>query len=754
MTKVAFKNRIVGQGTDSPDNLLANPFNWRIHSDYQKTVLEGALEQIGWIQQIIVNQRTGHIIDGHLRAKLAIDRGEPAVPVIYVDLTEDEEKLALATIDPIAALATTDPEKLDDILKAIEAQNEALAKFLDELASKDEARAIEQAELKASLADQFLVPPFTVLDGRQGYWQERKRAWLRLGIRSELGRGADGDKTKQGTLYAVSAQPPSVYDKKAEVERQEGRELSWKEFAEKYPEALVTLSDSIFDPVLAEIACRWFSAPGGRVLDPFAGGSVRGVVAAHTGRAYTGIDIRPEQVDANYRNWSEITGRAAAARLTVPPFRIETVDGIRVVRDDHVPGGSKVRALLRFLENVPERELVYASPAYGFAQIALGVVTKLTGRKATIFVAKRKTKHQRTQVAQSYGAKIIEVQAGYLSNVQAKAKAYAQEHAAFLVPFGVDCPEFVEALADVARETGENPPEVWCIAGSGVLSRALQKAFPDAKHYAVKIGKEPDAGNATLFEAPEKFDAPAELPPPFPSCAEYDAKAWRFVKAHASPGALFWNVAGEPAPYQPPAENEPHWIAGDSAKVLDTLPQDFDLLFSCPPYGDLEKYSDLEGDISAKNYQDFLISYREILKKAVDKLHNDRFAVWVVGELRDPKGHYRNFIADTIAAFQDAGMKFYNEAIYLQPIGSLPMRAGAQFRNSRKLGKAHQNLLVFAKGDPEKLNLDGIAEAIKTEFGDYRELIEAHAKVLVFAKGDPKQATAAAGPVAIDEPLE
>lgn len=126
MTKVAFKNRIVGQGTDSPENLLANPDNWRVHSGYQRDVLEGVLEQIGWIQQVIVNQRTGHLIDGHLRAKLAIDRGEPAVPVIYVDLTEDEEKLALATIDPIAALATTDQEKLDDILKAIEAHAKVL----------------------------------------------------------------------------------------------------------------------------------------------------------------------------------------------------------------------------------------------------------------------------------------------------------------------------------------------------------------------------------------------------------------------------------------------------------------------------------------------------------------------------------------------------------------------------------------------------------------------------------------------------
>lgn len=165
MTKVAFKNRIVGQGTDSPDNLLANPFNWRIHSDYQKTVLEGALEQIGWIQQIIVNQRTGHIIDGHLRAKLAIDRGEPAVPVIYVDLTEDEEKLALATIDPIAALATTDQEKLDDILKAIEAQNEALAEFLGTLAS---APTLQSWERNGNTDDDDVPPVQPVIITKPG----------------------------------------------------------------------------------------------------------------------------------------------------------------------------------------------------------------------------------------------------------------------------------------------------------------------------------------------------------------------------------------------------------------------------------------------------------------------------------------------------------------------------------------------------------------------------------------------------------
>jgi hypothetical protein len=81
------------------------------------------------------------------------------------------------------------------------------------------------------------------------------------------------------------------------------------------------------------------------------------------------------------------------------------------------------------------------------------------------------------------------------------------------------------------------------VAGSGALSRALQEAWPSAAHRAVRIGFPPDPGEALLLEAPEPFDQPAELPPPFPSCANYDAKAWRFLAEQAAPGALFWNVA-------------------------------------------------------------------------------------------------------------------------------------------------------------------------------------------------------------------
>jgi len=81
-------------------------------------------------------------------------------------------------------------------------------------------------------------------------------------------------------------------------------------------------------------------------------------------------------------------------------------------------------------------------------------------------------------------------------------------------------------------------------------------------------------------------------------------------------------------------------------------------------------------------------------------LREDRFACFVVGDIRDKAGYYRNFVSDTIAAFHDAGARLYNEAILVTAIGSLSIRAGKQFDATRKLGKTHQNVLVFVKGDP------------------------------------------------------
>ena len=121
------------------------------------------------------------------------------------------------------------------------------------------------------LTESFIVPPFSVLDTRQGYWQDRKRAWKALGIESEKGRA-------ESLLFDSSIK------KMADA-------INFK-----------SVGTSIFDPVLCEIMYTWFNVQGGKIFDPFAGGSVRGIVAAYLGYDYTGIDLRQEQVDANIEN--------------------------------------------------------------------------------------------------------------------------------------------------------------------------------------------------------------------------------------------------------------------------------------------------------------------------------------------------------------------------------------------------------------------------------------------------------------------
>ena len=103
--------------------------------------------------------------------------------------------------------------------------------------------------------------------------------------------------------------------------------------------------------------------------------------------------------------------------------------------------------------------------------------------------------------------------------------------------------------------------------------------------------------------------------------------------------------------------------------------------------------------IVATSYPDLLICYNEIISKALSLLQPNRFACFVVGDIRSPKGPYRNFVSDTIAVFGHAGAQLYNEAILITAIGSLPIRVGKMFGAGRKLGKTHQNVLVFVKGD-------------------------------------------------------
>ena len=560
------------------DQFQAHPRNWRTHPPQQRRALAASLNNVGWVGAVLVNRQTGHLLDGHERLWQALDQGDDTpVPYIEVDVSEDEEHLILATLDPIGAMAETDAEMLAGLLAELgdvpefdDAEIGALlADIADQAGVSDRADgdgATAPDEARRTLAERFLVPPFSVLDARQGYWQARKRAWIALGIQSEIGRGNEN----LGMSHPETTSTIDFYSQKRKLEAQLGRELSKDEAAELMAEA-GTLGNaraanaqrirgkraaaiggaplpldrtangkspgrcfgqdlmrgehvvghngnmgapvgrkekliggyaydgswvkkvkgedftglganssgtSIFDPVLCELAYRWFCPPQGVVLDPFAGGSVRGIVAALTGRRYVGVDLRPEQVAAN----------------------------------------------------------------------------------------------------------------------QEQARALVQD-------------------------------------------------------------------------------------------------------------------------------TDPRWIVGDSRDLDKLWPDEAcDFVFTCPPYFDLEIYSDDTADLSnAGDYTAFMGAYRNIIAAAVRRLRADRFACVVVGDIRDKQGMYRNFVSDTIDAFRSAGMALYNEAILVTSVGSLPIRVGKQFEAARKLGKTHQNVLVFIKGDPRKAT----AAVGAVEYGELGDMYEA-----------------------------
>lgn len=362
-------------------------------------------------------------------------------------------------------------------------------------------------------SERFLIPPFSVLNAREGFWQERKRAWISLGIKSELGRGENIDEERNllresqeriNKIYnkvspGGSPRPAMDYSnrergtgngkplisngggmnsKERYAKTYNTKGLREGDEANKYNESLdertqkalgchmaivggaiereAETGTSIFDPVLCEALIHWFCPKTGLVLDPFAGGSVRGIVSAVLKRKYYGIDLSAAQVRAN-------------------------------------------------------------------------------------------------------------------------------------------------------------------------------------EEQAVKIT--PD--------------------------------------------------------------NLPAWIVGDSKTELTNAP-DADFILTCPPYGDLEVYSDDPADLSTMPYNKFIETYNEIIKSAVGKLRQNSYAAIVVGDFRDKAGHYRNFVSDTITAFLAAGCKLYNEAILITAVGSLPIRITKQFNSGRKMGKTHQNVLIFIKGDWRK----------------------------------------------------
>ncbi len=188
----------------------------------------------------------------------------------------------------------------------------------------------------------------------------------------------------------------------------------------------------------------------------------------------------------------------------------------------------------------------------------------------------------------------------------------------------------------------------------------------------------------------------------------------------------------------------PQWSIGDSANIdqiiKDEAPTDkFDMIMSRPPYADLEVYSDDPADISNMPYEQFLETYRKIIKASCAHLKDNRFAVFVVGEIRRPDSTLRGFVQDTIEAFQDAGLRYYNHAI-LGNRANIGLRIRGHMR-SRKLVHAHQDALVFTKGNPDGQKYEQLDDkAVVKKMNEQRKLITQTDDILVFTNAQSNEA--------------
>jgi len=231
-----------------------------------------SIKTFGWKVPIVVDKNYV-IVAGDTRYQAAQKLGLKEVPcIIASDLNEEQIRGFRLADNKVGELAEWDFAKLEEELMTI--QNIDMSEFEFDMSMFEEELDDVEKETKQKINDEFLVPPFSIFDTRQGYWQDRKRAWKNLGLDSGAGRD----------------------------EALLGKGL--QQLGEKYSKNLT--GTSIFDPVLCEIIYKWFNVNNGSIYDCFAGGSVRGVIAEKLGYKYTGIDLRKEQIEANILNAKKI----------------------------------------------------------------------------------------------------------------------------------------------------------------------------------------------------------------------------------------------------------------------------------------------------------------------------------------------------------------------------------------------------------------------------------------------------------------
>lgn len=240
----------------------------------------------------------------------------------------------------------------------------------------------------------------------------------------------------------------------------------------------------------------------------------------------------------------------------MPQFRpvLEEHCGVTVVRDDLYPGGTKARAFEHLFARWDE--IVYCCAAISCTQISLAAAARRIGKfyphgkRATLFVPGRAEVTKQTEQAVELGGEVHAISPGYANVVRARAAEYVNGHErVLLAPLGFDMQEVIDILAGAARMISFTPDEVWCAAGSGVLTRSLQQAWPMAKHHAVLVGASHNIGTAVRHESPLKFEKAFKGELEFPSERHFDAKAWDVCKkcrtGDANRRVLFWNVMGD-----------------------------------------------------------------------------------------------------------------------------------------------------------------------------------------------------------------
>ena len=726
-----------------------------------------SLNEFGWTTPMIVDPR-GELEAGDTRYLAALNLGLEEVPVVETDHDERLAKLYVPADNRLGEIATWNPFRLADLFSGFSPEEIRLTGWEPADVAKMLASANtggdDSDETRRTLAERFGAPPFSILDARQGYWVARRRAWMAIGIRSEIGRPrnalglssgardlkayAEAKKSK-GVLFAsLSGQVPDYYDQKRAVDAMLGRATTNEEFEASYlrvadASGLSSTGTSVFDPVLTELLVRWFCPAGGRVIDPFAGGSVRGIVSAWLGRSYVGVDLRGEQVEANREQAESILPKAArapraprpghAALVTdpeaiTPVEQVEHPDGGRIwlKRDDlfEVNGvsGAKARAGLALAKETGARGFVAAGSRHSPMVSRVARLAQALKIPCRVYTAKANDLSPAERDAVLHGADLIRPSGrGFLKRLIPMAEKDAAERGWEMVRLGLDADCYVPTNARQIENLPTEVKRIVCPVGSGMgLSSVLHGldriGRKDVAVLGVRVSDRPvddllDRRAPADWRERVKFvesGLPYETPARVTDVGGvrldpmYEAKCL----PHVQPGDLLWLFATA-SDYrendEQPALGDATWYQGDSTAIRTVCAKEtwkFDFLLTCPPYADLEVYSDDPRDLSTMPYHAFREAYERIIAETVSMLREDAFAAIVVGEVRGAErdGAYHGFVADTIRAFEKAGMAFYNEAIYLQALGSVPVRVARQFEKGRKFGKAHQNVLVFVRG--------------------------------------------------------